>query len=404
MKTVDNIYVTEQELHDDYALWKSLSPPKRLDFLTRRQSLISENQNNQSITEKWAEYSSGTSGPKKLMEFGPNACEINNFFINMAFRDLQYDQVIFIRLVMEGQNNLNIDKIDIALSDITINKFYNVTWLPVFKVLTLNIHKLQTNKLYNLITNNGKNKVIIYSGPTIFNILLRFGMNLELMDPAKITFVSTGEILIEEDARTIRSHGYILRDCMRVWDGGATFYTCKYGNKHWIDMISNLYIDQNDALISTDMYNIIHPYINYHNGDHLNIYPEETCQCGYRKMRINFHQREYEKIQLDEKEFDYQHLSHISHQALMRQNINDNDILPFTFGHYDNLLVIYYYYKSSDKINEQEYINAWKEIAKVCNSRICIVNLKIVSYYKEQKIFLLSERRAQAYISANESL
>jgi hypothetical protein len=69
-------------------------------------------------------------------------------------------------------------------------------------------------------------------------------------------------------------------DHMRCWDGGATFFTCKYGTRHLCDNLSWCTTDKDYKLLSTDYFSLPSPFINYWNGDTAEIIEDyEKCEC-----------------------------------------------------------------------------------------------------------------------------
>lgn len=77
-------------------------------------------------------------------------------------------------------------------------------------------------------------------------------------------------------------------DHMRCWDGGATFFTCKYGTYHSMDWLVDMWED-NGELATTDFFNLATPFINYRNGDAVRFQKTwAKCQCGryYRPMQF----------------------------------------------------------------------------------------------------------------------
>lgn len=78
-------------------------------------------------------------------------------------------------------------------------------------------------------------------------------------------------------------------DHMRSWDGGFTFITCKYNEKHILDYLS-FAESLDEKLISTDYYNYSSPFVKYWNGDHIKISQDWIkCDCGrfYRKFVLD---------------------------------------------------------------------------------------------------------------------
>jgi phenylacetate-coenzyme A ligase PaaK-like adenylate-forming protein len=75
---------------------------------------------------------------------------------------------------------------------------------------------------------------------------------------------------------------------MRCWDGGATFFTCKYNTYHLLDNLS--WCDEyENKLISTDYFSFPSPFVNYWNGDYCEIKSNyKRCECGrlYRPFKF----------------------------------------------------------------------------------------------------------------------
>ena len=75
---------------------------------------------------------------------------------------------------------------------------------------------------------------------------------------------------------------------MRCWDGGATFFTCKFGTYHLLDNIT-YHKSIDNKLVTTDYFSLAAPFVNYWNGDICSIENEYLrCECGrlYRPFKM----------------------------------------------------------------------------------------------------------------------
>jgi hypothetical protein len=92
---------------------------------------------------------------------------------------------------------------------------------------------------------------------------------------------NSNERLLSKDINFL-FNGYVedICDHMRCWDGGATFFTCKYKNYHLLDNLS--WCESIDGkLISTDYFSLPSPFVNYWNGDFCRITNKyKRCECG----------------------------------------------------------------------------------------------------------------------------
>jgi hypothetical protein len=114
-----------------------------------------------------------------------------------------------------------------------------------------------------------------------------------IFDMNTVKFYFTGSKLCDRQIALFREYGMTTAyDFMRCWDGGATFITCDYGNKHWIDFSSVLEFSPNGDLISTDLWNESQKFINYKNGDIVSTTrTNEICGCGLTCDIIEFSDR-----------------------------------------------------------------------------------------------------------------
>lgn len=131
--------------------------------------------------------------------------------------------------------------------------------------------------------------VILTSGPIISSLahhVKRLGFD------KKITRLlsNTCELMFKKDVGYLQKAGVISECCdhMRCWDGGAGFFSCRYGTYHLMDNLS--FCEEFDGkLISTDYFSLPSPFIKFWNGDLCEINNSyKRCQCGrlYRPFKF----------------------------------------------------------------------------------------------------------------------
>jgi hypothetical protein len=98
------------------------------------------------------------------------------------------------------------------------------------------------------------------------------------------------EEILKSDVDYLNNNNLVDNICnhMRCWDGGATFFTCKYNTYHLLDNLSWCEEYEN-KLISTDYFSLPSPFVNYWNGDYCEIKNDyKRCDCGrlYRPFKF----------------------------------------------------------------------------------------------------------------------
>jgi hypothetical protein len=132
--------------------------------------------------------------------------------------------------------------------------------------------------------------VILASG-SIFSALRWHLLRYGIKDRITKLISNTSSIVDTNDLQGIVDNGNAEDWCdhMRCWDGGATFYTCKYHTYHLMDSLAWVYMDDNNRLISYDYFSLASPFINYWNGDYCNVSTAyDKCKCGayYRYFKM----------------------------------------------------------------------------------------------------------------------
>ncbi len=162
------------------------------------------------------------------------------------------------------------------------------------------VHEICANREYHSNYYEFYEKVINYSAQIGAEIILapshvvaalawnvkRLGINTRLCK----LLSQTGNKVDIADLEYLRTAGAIDNWCdhMRCWDGGATFFTCRYNTYHLCDNLA--WTDSiNSKLISYDYFSRPTPFVNYWNGDYASIGESyQYCKCGraYREFKI----------------------------------------------------------------------------------------------------------------------
>lgn len=100
----------------------------------------------------------------------------------------------------------------------------------------------------------------------------------------------SNEFPLQKDFEFLKDNKLIDYHCdhMRCWDGGATFFTCKFGTYHLLDNIT-YHRSVDDKLVTTDYFSLAAPFVNYWNGDLCTIQDQYLrCECGrlYRPFKM----------------------------------------------------------------------------------------------------------------------
>jgi hypothetical protein len=146
------------------------------------------------------------------------------------------------------------------------------------------------NKLLCLLQETSKFDIVLGSGP-VFNILSKYIKKNNFKKHFAFLLSHTTEFPRISDFQFLKDNGNITHYCdhMRCYDGGANFFTCKYGTYHLNDHLSWVAEGSDNKLISTDYFNMASPFINYWNGDLCEIKDEyHLCECGryYRPFKM----------------------------------------------------------------------------------------------------------------------
>jgi hypothetical protein len=132
--------------------------------------------------------------------------------------------------------------------------------------------------------------LVLSSGPVV-NILTRYIKKNNFTHRFARLLSHTSEFPRTDDFLFLQGNGNIECYCdhMRCWDGGASFFTCRFGTYHLNDNFAWVVEGSDNKMISTDYFNLAAPFVNYWNGDLCEIGGEYLrCGCGrwYRPFKM----------------------------------------------------------------------------------------------------------------------
>lgn len=256
------VYPTEAALRYGFRWWLDAGEAARERFRQTRLNLVRAA--SPLACEAMEIKSSGSTGKRKLYKWGPNFEPVDRFFHSLV---LDGDRVgrtahLFVqRLTGTGEPNRVIRTE--PMESYTVQKHVLVEINGVGPVAGLKDQLAGWN---------------VYTNASVFALLDRWADVTAALDPDGMV-VFTGEALPPETEAKLRGKGFDVRDEMRCWDGGATFYTCRHGNRHWVDLLATTWTD-GEKLYSSDLFNLAQPFLDYHNGDHVVRRHGGVCRCG----------------------------------------------------------------------------------------------------------------------------
>jgi|688.fasta_scaffold115491_5 hypothetical protein len=136
-----------------------------------------------------------------------------------------------------------------------------------------------------------KNNIdVIYCPGSVTNSLCHYIKKYKIKNKICNLLSNSYEQILKSDIDFLIENNIVNNVCnhMRCWDGGATFFTCKYNTYHLLDNLS--WCDEyENKLISTDYFSFPSPFVNYWNGDYCEIKSNyKRCECGrlYRPFKF----------------------------------------------------------------------------------------------------------------------
>lgn len=254
------LFIKNQIYDDIYKIYNIWHKIDKQDFYNYRKKIIL---NNNSKNFKILKSSGSSSCEPKEYKWGPNFYE-HWIFYNKLFFDNQEFVNLFI---FPHEKNDYIKRIHEGVKSITLGVFNSI---PKNKDLKISNVHVSTNP------------------EVLYTYIKKYGDFIsDFFNKKTCTFAFTSSAITKEHEDLFKTLDINYKDYMRCWDGGATYYTCKYKNKHWAEFSSIINFN-NDKLISTDLWNISQKFINYWNKDKLTSKNLGKCECGMESVSIDW--------------------------------------------------------------------------------------------------------------------
>lgn len=259
MSTPHSLRMTLDEL---YRKWPSMSVDERTAFKEERMNQVLQCTDNRGTIEC---FTSGSSrGRPSRYLYGP--------FFNVHFKfynDIFYGpnrRIVHLRLSSTGAKNYSGELIDAVHLNVVNNG--KVRWA----------------------SSQIDNVSIVVNPGVLYIMIKKFGIGFinEVFNTKTCVLHCTYEVLRQDHVDVFNECGFHdVREHMRNWRGGSTFYTCRYSNKHMVDFASDMH--STDPMICSDLWNSSQRHIYFDSGDRIN-HSRSThrCECGYEIDNIVF--------------------------------------------------------------------------------------------------------------------
>lgn len=371
----NSTYFSTIELQRYYDQWVGLTAEDQQEFILERLNLVQQCCGIHYDVSQEMKTSGSSSGLIRKYRWGPCFNEFFLFHYRLCFGKIPNDGLVYI----------NVNRTEYGES-------------KVFKYGDKNLLNISTgvpdDNLEKILTKIKKEfkKPIIWLMPTQLEIMYKLNEKLfrSLLEDYE-TFHCTGEICSEELKSFFKEKGKLLLDTMRIWNGGASFYTCNFGGLHWNNMMSLIEI-KNNKLITSDFWNCAQLFLHYDTGDRLHIHNDGICQCGLPKQRNEWFDR-LQTLRCINGVVEYKTLRSAFIEIAAEQlncsakEIN-NQLLGVNFGIHKKFLKVFYEFKDNIKIVNQSK-NALTELTG-CNIIFQSGGLKY-GMFKNQRIFQIKE-------------
>jgi hypothetical protein len=304
---------------------------------------------------------SGTStGLCKKYIWGPNFEDAHKFHDYLCLGDIDYDIIIELFLtftrdfcvITEGRRRHH-------------SNCHVVLGSPCFDTFA---------KIQDFVkAKTSKPKVVVRVLPTQANIVLANNNEFfSYFDPNKFVFHATGETCQQHVKEHFANLQLTLRDTMKVWNGGASFFTCSRGNIHWDDFTCRYHEDSENDLVCTDLFNLSQVFYKIPTGDKVIRSVIGICDCGLSIYKNDWQDR-FSMIRLKGVDYNWNELRNDVIRGLSTVSgtpIDDwwNILLGLSLGVAPNTITIFY--ETLKEINEelllaaeQHLTNKWQRLA-----------------------------------------
>jgi hypothetical protein len=167
---------------------------------------------------------------------------------------------------------------------------------------------------------------------------------------------------------------------MKIWNGGASFFTCPYGNTHWNHCVARILI-KNKQLYSSDLFNLSQYFLDYCTDDNLEITKKEMCNCGLVIEENNW-QEKLTTIELDDNFYDFLTLKS---DFIRASKANPENLIGINFGVGKNKIIIF----CEIIQNIYNFDEIRKQLEKKWKTQVDVQEGLKYNNYKTKKMFLL---------------
>ena len=378
------IWVTRTSLDAAWNEWASISEEEKLRFVIKRRNLIGSQVG--PVEPYLNMNTSGTTGVKKSYKFGPCGWAVQKLHERCAL-DAWDSRTVSLMSVVINHNKPGIEFLDVGM----------MPWHEKFFMLS--VHRDSIPKIPEVLRARD-GATALQPSPGVITKLLANGLDLKSLDPLKTFFVNTGEKPLPEERKLVLDAGLQFNDHMRCWDGGFTFYTCRYGHKHLVDLLFDWSIVDQE-LVTSDLFNAAQPFIDYKNGDKVNIRPSGDCKCGRGKVEIEFVDRKISVISIGKEQANYNQLLFGAMGCIGKitgKNPMDwyDSATSVSFAH-NRQTVFMLFDGPTFEVDEGEFSKAMAEQTKLDAEFRIVYTRSNRSAYKTTKMFDATDQEARAW-------
>jgi hypothetical protein len=320
---------TTKELQDAYVEWGLCTAEVKLEFAKQRECLVKNCAGLFYDDSRRMKTSGSSNGVVNEYRWGPCMHEFFLFHYRLCFGHINHDGLAY----------LNLNGSEWRLKSIV----YGDTKLLIIS----GAHGVSDDKVLETIHNEFRSP-IIWMMPTQLEIMIKRESTMldKLIDKYQC-FHCTGEICSSFVKEYMKSKNVLLLDTMRIWNGGATFYTCCYGGLHWNDMASIVQI-KDGHLFTSDLWNLAQPFWDVDTGDNLEIHDDGECLCGLRRQRNEWKERVY-TYKTPKGYVSYDQLRNVFYKSVSPEVIHKN-IIIMNFGIGEKYLHVFCEFKHPVKL------------------------------------------------------
>lgn len=206
---------------------------------------------------------------------------------------------------------------------------------------------------------------------------------------------ATGETCPDSVKAYFKERGLDLRDTMRIWNGGATFYTCLRGGLHWDEFSAGVEIRGGD-LYSSDYWNLAQYHWDYPTGDRLSIEGAGVCPCGLPMQRNTWEPRTMSVELPDGRIGGY---ANLVAAFLGAARAEESTLLGLSFGFGPNRLAIFYEFLDPAWVVPAGTADRFASLARLpATMRVRLSRSLIYGVFKPRRLFRAQDDELDALI------